>query len=355
MQCTSFFLFLLLGLLPLGSDLLAAPLMLGTSGDQRRAVIVDNRILAKVHGKAISVIDVQKKMDVMFHRRFPEYASLPAMRLQFYLVNWRHMLSDLIDKELVLSDAKESKLEVTKGEVRKEIELMFGPNVMANLDAVGLTYDEAREMVEGDLLIRRMMGMRVNMKANQRVSPKEIRRAYEDYAVNNKRPTEWVYRIITVRHPDEEEGQRAADLLRNQLTGNRTSIDALAQNYQKLEALDPDVKVTFSEEMHHKDSEISETYRETLSNLRAGAYSQPIAQVSRKGETVQRIFYLKEVMPGGVVPLAEVEGKLQDKLLGEAVAAETEAYLGRLRKQAGLTKDQLEQLVPTEFQPFSLK
>jgi hypothetical protein len=330
---------------------------MGTAADERRPIIVNNRILAKVHGKGISVIDVQKKMDVMFYRRFPEYASSPAMRLQFYAVNWRHMLTDLIDKELVLFDARENKIEVTKGDVRQEIEQMFGPNVMANLDSVGLTYDEAKEMVEGDLLIRRMMGMRVNMKAQTRVSPREIRKAYEEFSATNKRPTEWVYRVITVRHPDTAEGQKAANLLRSQLAGHRTTVEDLAQNYQTLEALNPEAKVTFSEEFRHKDSEISEAYQEILAKLHNDTYSEPIAQVSRaaKGETVQRIFYLKEMTPGGNIPMNEVENKLQEKLLGEAIAAETEAYLSKLRKHAGLTKERLQELVPADFEPFSHK
>ncbi len=59
---------------------------------------------------------------------------------------------------------------------------------MAGLHEVGIPFEEARDMLEGDLMIRRMMMMRVNMKAHRRVGPGEIRKAYQEYILKHKVP-----------------------------------------------------------------------------------------------------------------------------------------------------------------------
>ena len=106
---------------------------------RERHVNVNNRILAVVNGKPLSVYDVMKKMDVHFYRQFPEYASSAEARHQFYQAQWKNMLRDLVDKELILADAESAKVEVSAGDVRQEMENMFGPNIIANLDKLGMT------------------------------------------------------------------------------------------------------------------------------------------------------------------------------------------------------------------------
>ncbi|MDP1835476.1 MAG: hypothetical protein Q8K75_06050 [Chlamydiales bacterium] len=342
------------GLLGCSTIEAAGPSLLNRMADERRPIVVHNRILAKVHGKAISVVDVQKKMDVVFFRRFAEYANSPSTRHQFYTINWRPVLNDLIDKELILFDAKESKVEVSKGDVRQELEELFGPNIVSNLDKIGIGYDEAKTMIEGDLMIRRMMSMRVHMKAHGRITPREIRKTYQEFCEKHKRPTEWTYQVVTVRNPDPAKGLAAAEILRNLLSGGETSMEQLAESYQLIEAIDPETKVAFSEEYKHKEEEASESYREVLKDLSANSYSTPIAQQSRGKTSVHRIFFLKEMTPGGTIPLAEIENELHHTLMGKAIAEETESYLAKLRKNAGLTQEKLEQLVPTNFEPFSL-
>ena len=220
----------------------------------------------------------------------------------------------------------------------------------------GISYEEAREMVEGDLLLRRMMGVRVNIKAQQRIGPRELRRAYEEYAESNKRPTEWVFQVITIRNSNAEKGAAAANILRNILVGKQETIEELAKHYQDISAIDSNTKVSFSEEYRQNENDVSEAYQETLKTMKPDSFSQPIAQQSRgKNETVHRIFYLKTTTPGGMIPFAEVETELQNKLIGEAINAETEIYLNRLRKQSGLTKENMAQTIPADFQPFVLK
>src|SRR5580704_3365582 len=80
-----------------------APMLFGKG---ERKIVVNNRILAKVNGKAISVLDIMKKMDMLFYRQYPQYANNAEARQQFYSMYWKTALQECIDKELIMADAQ---------------------------------------------------------------------------------------------------------------------------------------------------------------------------------------------------------------------------------------------------------
>ena len=135
-------------LLAVSSPLVGRPYEPGKAHSNAMArLAVDNRILATVHGKAISALDLAKKMNLLFVQQFPEQTASAEARFQFYQVNWRQLLEDLIDKELILLDAKELKLPAAVGDVRQEMESLFGPDVVMTLSKVNLSYVEARQVI----------------------------------------------------------------------------------------------------------------------------------------------------------------------------------------------------------------
>src|SRR5690348_14453650 len=86
--------------------LLSSCLLQGAKSDAflrapEERLLVNNRILAQINGTPITTYDVMKKMDMIFLRHYPEYASSVEARFQFYQVNWQHFLQELINKELV--------------------------------------------------------------------------------------------------------------------------------------------------------------------------------------------------------------------------------------------------------------
>jgi len=85
-------------------------------------------------------------------------------RYQFYSSQWYPTLQQMIDHELMVTDAETRQVNVSDGEVREEIQTRFGPNVMESLDQLGITYDEAREMVHQDMIVQRIQWVRVSSK-----------------------------------------------------------------------------------------------------------------------------------------------------------------------------------------------
>lgn len=328
--------------------------MLGQEAPAR--IFVNNRILARVNGKSISVIDIMKKMDMLFYKQFPQYTSSVEARFQFYEFSWKHVLQDLIDKELILNDAEEKKVPVSSGDIRQEMESLFGPNIIVNLDKVGLTFEEAWKMVQDDIKIRRMIHVRANLRAIKQVTPQDVRNAYEEYAKDNIRPEKWRYAVVSIRNPDLENGAEAAAFAYQFLTEEGKSMEELPAAIKNIAPFGQTTKITVSELFDHDEKELSPSYKEVLATLTPDSYSKPLAQKSRSdNSSVFRIFHLKEKIPGGVISFNEVEAKLKDELIENAVNKATAEYLNKLRQHYHIKENHFTEAISDDFHPFTLK
>jgi len=316
---------------------------------------INNRILAKVNGQVISVVDVMKKMDMLFYRQFPQYTSSTEARFQFYQLNWKKVLQELVDKHWIMSDAESTKMTVSNGDVRQEMENLFGPNIIVNLDKVGLTFDEAWQMVHDDILIRRMIFHRVTSKAIKKISPKDVREAYIVFSKDNIRPGEWHYTVISIRSEDPAQAEEVSKLAHTLLTEGSVPLTELNARLTEKDSLGKEVKLNVSEDFNLTDKEISPAYKDILAQLENGTYSAPVAQKSRDKSIVYRIFYLKDKTETGPIPFTEVENQLKDHLIDEAIAKETKAYLDKLKYQFNTEDSHHTETEPENFQPFILK
>jgi hypothetical protein len=338
-------------------SLLALPVILSAAAidplllpkDDHLKIVVNNRVLAKVHGKPITMIDVTKRMDILFLKQFPEYTNSVQARFQFYNANWKRTLDDLIDKELVLADAKEIKMEVANGDVRQEMEELFGPNIILNLDKIGLSLDEATKIVSGDIAIRRMMFLKVTSKALGKITPQIVKTYYDQWAVKNQQPALFVYRVITVRDKDSSRGAETANSLFEDLK-IMSAEDALKSK----ESVKDTINV--SEEFNHIEKEIAPANKDILLSLSEGQISEPQAQKSRtSNSTVFRIFLLLKKTKEGAPSYNDVEGNLKGELLEIAASEEHKTYMNKLRRHYGVSEDHLKEMTPGEFTPFILQ
>jgi hypothetical protein len=235
------------------------------------------------------------------------------------------------------------------------METLFGPNIIANLDSVGMTFDEAWKIVHGDIVIKRMMYIRTTSKVLKQVTPQNVRDAYEIYAKENVRPEQWVYSVVTIRDKDKDVGAVAAEHIYTWLATENVPLKEVIEKAAQTAYYPPSAKVTISEEYQHEEKQMSTAYKTILAALEPGKYSRPAAQKSRQGnETVYRIFYLKEFQPGGAPSFNEVAKTLKEKLLEEAAEKETVAYIKKLRKHFDVQEIHPEELDREKFEPFKL-
>lgn len=319
-------------------------------------LLINNRILANVNGKPISAIDVMKKMDVLFYRQFPEYRNSTQARAQFYQTAWKNTLQQLIDKELIVADALETKVETSNGDIRQEMETMFGPNIIGNLDSMGLTFDDAWDIIKDELIIKRMLYFRVNSRAVKSVTPQFIHEKYEEFAKNNPRQSEWHYKVISAQDKDSEKSAKAAQHIYTLLTEEKIPFSELVETLQQRGLVEESTRVTISSDYSVSEKEISDTHKEILASLEPNTFTEPVAQKTRADNSlIYRIFYLNDRVVGGIVPFQDIEQKLINQLTDVAIGKETETYLKKLRHHFRVEEDDLKDMIPSDFQPFVMK
>jgi len=332
------------------TNLILAAALLGATPqmtEEVRDIVVQNRILTKVNGKNISVLDVVKQMDVYLSRYYPQYMTVKGARAQFYQSQWKQTLQQMIDNELMMADAESRELKVSDGEVREEIQNRFGPNVMGALDQLGISYEEARKMVHQDMIVQRVQWIRVTSKALQQITSKEIKEAYQRYLEEKPAKEEWKFQFLTIRADD-------ADLLAEKATLlHESTLEATAEKLKKELPPDSAAQITISQEFVQEDRALSQSYRELLSSLKVGEWSRPVTQVSRDGATVVRIFHLKDHTKNNPPPFEAVAGELKEELLNTVASREMAAYQKKLRSRFGYDEKSLD--LPVNFEPFAVR
>ena len=291
-------------------------------------IAVQNAILAKVNGKTITVIDVMKKLDLIFYRGYPELADSKQARFQFYTMQWRHTLNEMIDTELMVADSKEKELKVTDGEIREEMEDRFGPNIIGTLDQIGLSYDDAWKMVRTEMVVQRMIWFYVHSKAIATVSPMMIRNAYKDHLVKNPPKEEWTYQMVTIQGnepPADQVTNQIGSILLAQLEDRETLFESFKEE-------NPSCDFRISQEYTVNQHDIPPSHHQILTALQKGEYSLPVTQESRRDKSlVHRIFYLKEHTSEDAPTFNQISNQLKEELLHEVVGKEYQNYITKLR------------------------
>ncbi|MBT3394010.1 MAG: hypothetical protein HN411_02725 [Waddliaceae bacterium] len=316
---------------------------------------VNNRILTKVNGKTITVMDIADKMDVIFSREFPEHTDSLESRYQFYMANWQYILRDMVDKELVLSDALDKKIVISDGDIREELEDMFGSNAIEAVSQLGMTYNEAWSMIHEDIMVRRMMLYAVHSKAMNKTSPQDLRRAFEGYLLDNPQNDEWTYRVLSIRDSNNGKAIANATIANILLTEEGVSFEELSSELSSRGLIEDSTEVKVSAEFHHSDNMLSSSYKEALISLSPGEYSEPIKhQKGGDHSPVYRIFFLKEHVVAEPIIFSDIEEGLKNHLYNAAIAEETELYMASLMKRYGFNEDRFLAGIPKNFEPFIL-
>jgi len=316
-------------------------------------LIVNNRILTRVNGKTISVLDLVKKMDVYLNRYYPQYAKSKSGRYQFYTANWRDILNQMIDNELITADAESRKVFISDGEIRQEIQSRFGPNIRLSLDQLDLTYDEARKIVHQDMIVERMNWLRVTSKALQRVNSQDVKEAYRQFCEANPPQDEWRYQLLSIRSDQKEVRAQLGEKARKLIQTEGYNLNQVAEKLKSENGFDARISIQVSQDYEVADKTLSQAHREVLMSLNVGSFSPPLEQLSRDQSTVCRIFHLKGHSKKELPKLEEVAHEIKDRLLQQVVSEETALYVSKLRTRFGYDPQSLD--IPSDFEPFILR
>lgn len=307
------------------------------------SIVVNNRPLAVANNRMISVIDVQKKMDIFAFENKIKFNNKREL-YQYYMGNWKYSLDQMIDAEYMMLRAEKRKMIVPDGEVREEMMSRFGPNILATLEEMDVEYEDAWDMLRKEMTCARVLWQGVQAKVMQRVTPEAIKHAYYAYVATHPPKEEWDYQFVTLRGAEKDElediGQTAHSLLATAKTSLEGLPDALAEE---------GCSVSISKPMKVDFKNMSEQHKSILATLKEGEYSTPISQLSRaSNETVTRVFKLNSVTKETVPTFNDMHTKLKNAMLQEYANKENIVYSKQLRE----TYDFIDTPLPDNFQPF---
>lgn len=317
-----------------------------------QAILIYNRILARVGSKTISVLDVLKKMDSFLAANYPQAMDSKIARYQFYSANWRGFFEQMVDSELILADVGDKDLKITEGEIREAILQRFGPNVMSTLDKCGLTYLEAHKMIREEIIVQRMSWFKVQARALQQVGPGDLREAYQQYLNQHPSEQEWTYQVLSIRSPHTELSLQLANEAFALLHEAKTDFSSLQAKLEDKKSQNPEFTFTLSELLTATERTISNAHRNGLEGLKVGECSSPIMQISGKNP-VQRIFFLKEQKVKLAPAFKDLKEELERNKINEIMQIEDQAYKQKLRQRYNHLVV-LEPL-PAHFEPFSFE
>lgn len=311
---------------------------------------VNNAVLAKVNDNTISVIDVKKNMDLVFHRIYPEMRDSPQARYQFYAAHWKRTLQDMINGEMILADAKAKDLKISDGEIREELENRFGPNVIATLENLGMSYNEAWNLTKKEMTVMRMNWFFVNSKALQNITPKMIKEAYARYIKAHPPEEIWTYQTILVK-PCDNAKIVADTIIKTLKDKDPVAFPALLSDMESVYKC----SIELSNEKKLSSKEASIKNREIYSALKRGSFSNPLLLTSAILPSF-RIVYLKDSEKKFPPAFEELYNDLKDELLQKEFISLSRQYIERLKKTYGYDDKMLKEMLPdSSFEPFTIE
>ncbi|NGX50373.1 MAG: hypothetical protein K1060chlam2_00218 [Chlamydiae bacterium] len=311
-------------------------------------LLINNRPLAKINGRVISLFDVIKQMDLFLFEYSPEFSPSVVEKYQYYSSRWESTLDDMIADELILLDAEEKEVKISDGAVREELWRRFGPNIRESLDRVSLEYEEARDIIRSDLTVGQLLGMKVHAKAYQLVTPELIIEAYDEYIVENPPKEEWKYQVLSIRGRDKERCETLSKKAHELLQEKRESLETVVASLKE-----EGITVSVSEEYSGHSEKFSKLHFDVIKALSPDTISQPVSQVSKfDNTTVFRIFHLKDLIKTLPSQFAEMHDKLRNELLYERSDFEKVSYINMLKKRFSYSKFDPKFALPENYHPF---
>ncbi len=320
----------------------------------------ENRLLARVHTETISVLDLQKRLDLSIAESNPDILNNLENKYMYYLQNWAPMLNNMINNKLIAAEGKKLKIVISDCDVNEQLKERFGLSPLAILSKCNLNLEEAKAIIYEDLVVNGMSWHRVYSKTHQQLTPSIIKNTYAQYKQSLEENKEITYQYITIRANEPEEANALSEKLKSLMTINQieklTQLTELTQLTDLLKAsttLPENVSFTISEPVTTKKNDLSENRLKALSSLKKLSISDPISQDSEKyGKTI-RYYQLLDETTGTIPTFEELQTTIKNSLFENISNQEMTQYISRLKQEFFFDEKQLKELEKEKFIPFT--
>lgn len=296
--------------------------------EQEVRVQPDRRVLARVRDSVITVADVLKKMDLVFYQQFPQFRSLLKERAKFYEMHWKRVLQDLVERRLMLILAEENHFEISHGDVREELENMFGPNVLLALYEAKVPLDDASEMVRQDIMMRRLFTFYVRSAVLNSVTPQKIRERYEEKYGKEKPQEKISWSILSLKSPEDVDSRAIMAKVIASLNEKTSTLE------DQKAALPEKCEITVSPLFITEKSQISTSLRPILEAAEQNQWTSPFQIKDSKSGVLKWVSYrVTGRSLGEKVSLAAVEDEIREELLSPILEERRKSFIDDLMKK----------------------
>jgi peptidyl-prolyl cis-trans isomerase SurA len=258
----------------------------------------------------------------------------PKERAREWRALMRRTIDQMIDEELILDAAQESKIEVTGEEVQKALDEIKRQNRLTDtqLDQAlvqqGTTLAEYRKDVRRQILRLRAVSMLVRPRVN--VSDEDVKARHEKVSGQSAVATEVHMRHILLALPDRPSAAQvdAARRRAGELVDRARAGEDFAELVREA-SQDPATKGEGGDLGWYKRGELPTEWEEIIFTMSQGEVRGPI-----QGPRGLHVFQLLETRAEAVRPFDEVKEQLHEQIFQEEMERQTKTWLQELRKKA---------------------
>ena len=288
-------------------------------------------IIARVNDQVISKSDYERAQ-----QQLEQEAQQQSWSQQELMEQRRDLLRSLIDKQLLLSRAKEldinGETDLVKrlDEIRKQNNLDSMEDLQKAVEAQGISYEDFKQQIRDNIITSQVISQEVGPHIS--VSESEIQNYYNAHRQEFMRPEEVHLNeiLISTADPDNatqvSEAEKKADDVENRLKSG-ADFATLA----KAESGGPTAQQG-GDLGDFKTGQLPKVMEDATFSLQPGQYTAPIR--TKQGWLILQV---TQHQKGGQAPLKDVENQIQEQVGMSKMEPAMRGYLTKLREEAYIT------------------
>jgi peptidyl-prolyl cis-trans isomerase SurA len=297
-------------------------------------------IVARVNNQIITRSEVQKEKDQLkqeVQQQDPSNAS------RLYAERERDVLRGLIDQDLLLDKGKDlgitadTDLIKRLDEIRKQMNLESIEDVGKAAEQQGVSFEDFKQNLKNQIITQKVIGQEVGQRLGQPTKEEE-QKFYEEHKDEMKQPEQIRLSeiLVSVQKPGAT-GQAAAEPTPEELAAAEAKAKSLLAEIKGGAKFEDVAKKNSDDTSAAQGGDLGVFRKDgTLHELENTLFSMKTGDVSDVIRTRQGFVILKvtEHMASGILPLKDVEPKIQEAIYMDKLQPALREYLTKLREDA---------------------
>jgi peptidyl-prolyl cis-trans isomerase SurA len=288
-------------------------------------------IVARVNDQVISKSDYERAQ-----QQLEEEAQQQNWSQQELMEQRRDLLRSLIDKQLLLSRAKEldvnGETDLVKrlDEIRKQNNLDSMEDLQKAVEAQGISYEDFKQQIRDQIITSEVISQEVGPHIS--VTQPEMQNYYNAHQQEFMRPEQVHLNEILISTPDPDnaaqvaEAEKKADDVESRLkSGGDFATLARAESGGPTAQQGGDLG-------DFKSGQLPKVMEDATFSLQAGQYTAPIR--TKQGWLILQVTSHQK---GGLAPLKDVQNQIQEQVGMSKMEPALRSYLTKLREEAYIT------------------